>query len=90
MQNWFDEGTRSKVHVLGNNPGEILRTLIDGGDLPKMYGGDLDWKYEDEPSLDDDARNCIGDMPKGPALFVDGAVVKPESVHNENQTPMQM
>jgi hypothetical protein len=85
IKNWFDEGTRSKIHVLGNTPGETLRNLIDSKDLPKAYGGELDWKFEDEPNLDEDARNCIGNMPKGPALFVDGAVVRPD----KEQVPTQ-
>ncbi|PSS37087.1 hypothetical protein PHLCEN_2v1126 [Hermanssonia centrifuga] len=71
---WFDEGTRNKVYVLGKDPGPTLRTLIDSRDLPKPYGGELDWKYEDEPFLDDAATEAIGSMPKGPAVFIDGKV----------------
>lgn len=63
--------------MLGKEPGPALRTLIDPKDLPKPYGGDLDWKFEDEPALDDDAKALIGEMPKGPAAFVDGKVVRP-------------
>ncbi|KAH9917953.1 CRAL/TRIO domain-containing protein [Fomitopsis serialis] len=73
----FDEGTRRKVHVLGKDPGPVLRTLIDPQDLPRPYGGELDWKFEDEPSLDEDTKKAIGTMPKGPVEFVDGEVRKP-------------
>ncbi len=76
-QPWFDEGTRNKVHVLGKDPGVVLRTLIDAQDLPKTYGGELDWKFEDEPALDDTTKAVIGEMPKGPAEFIDGEVRKP-------------
>lgn len=76
-QPWFDEGTRNKVHVLGKDPGAVLRTLIDAQDLPKTYGGELDWKFEDEPALDDATKAVIGEMPKGPAEFSDGEVRKP-------------
>lgn len=74
---WFDEGTRNKIFVLGKDPGPTLRTLIDTQDLPKPYGGELDWKYEDEPSLDAPTKEAIGEMPKGPAVFIDGKVVQP-------------
>ncbi|KAH9829628.1 CRAL/TRIO domain-containing protein [Rhodofomes roseus] len=73
----FDEGTQRKVHVLGKDPGPVLRTLIDPQNLPRPYGGELDWKFEDEPSLDEDTKNVIGTMPKGPVEFVDGEVRKP-------------
>ncbi|KAI9064652.1 CRAL/TRIO domain-containing protein [Trametes sanguinea] len=74
---WFDEGTRRKVHVLGRDPGPTLRTLIDPKDLPKPYGGELDWKFEDEPALDDAAKAVIGEMPKGPVVFENGEVRRP-------------
>jgi hypothetical protein len=76
-QNWFDEGTRTKIHVLGHDPGAILRALVDKENLPKPYGGELDWTFQDEPNLDADAKGVIGEMPKGPFIFVDGMVVRP-------------
>jgi len=57
-----------------------LRSLIDVKDLPKPYGGELDWEFICDPSLDEEAKMAIGEMPKGPALFVDGAVVRPGKV----------
>lgn len=57
-----------------------MRELINRSDLPKVYGGDLEWSYEDEPALDDDAKAAIGEAPKGPAAFVGGVVTKPISV----------
>ncbi|KAI0688840.1 CRAL/TRIO domain-containing protein [Earliella scabrosa] len=79
---WFDEGTRRKIYILGKDPGATLRTLIEPQDLPKAYGGELDWKFEDEPALDDAAKALIGEMPKGPVLFVDGKVVRPPPPSN--------
>lgn len=81
-QGWFDEGTRNKIYVLGSDPGPTLRNIIDAKNLPKPYGGALDWKFEDEPNLDDEAKNAIGQdtMVKGPALFVDGKVARPQPV----------
>ena len=65
------------MHVLGKDPGQALRTLIEPKDLPKPYGGELDWKYEDEPALDADAKAVLGEMPKGPAVFENGKVERP-------------
>lgn len=42
-----------------------------------MYGGDLVWKFEDEPALDDDTISAIKEMPKGPVVYKDGAVSEP-------------
>ncbi|KAI0754693.1 CRAL/TRIO domain-containing protein [Daedaleopsis nitida] len=84
---WFDEGTRRKIYILGRDPGPALRTLIDPKDLPKAYGGELDWKFEDEPLLDDAAKALIGEMPKGPVLFQDGQVIHPSPP--QTNTPAQ-
>ena len=74
-QGWFDEGTRNKIYVLGRDAGPTLCTLIDAQNLPKAYGGELEWTFEDEPSLDEDARKAVsGEMPRGPVVFVDGRV----------------
>ncbi|ESK91262.1 phosphatidylinositol transporter [Moniliophthora roreri MCA 2997] len=79
ISSWFDEGTRRKIHVLGKgrDAGQVLQTMIAKEDLPIVYGGELDWKYENEPSLDDAVREAIGLMPKGPAVFVNGTVAAP-------------
>ena len=83
-QGWFDENTRQKIHVLGNltnadgESNKELATLISRENLPKSYGGDFDWDFFDEPDLDDEARNVIGEMPKGPWIFEDGKVMRPK------------
>jgi hypothetical protein len=61
--------------VLGNDPGMNLRKLIDSKDLPKSYGGELEWKFEDDPILDEPTTVILGEMPKGAFLFLDGKVV---------------
>ena len=77
IQGWFDEGTRNKIHVLGKDPGPKLRELIHVQNLPRVYGGDLEWLFEDEPCLDNDTRAVINNLPKGPVIFADGEVSKP-------------
>ena len=76
-QNWVDEGTRNKVIVLGRDPGPGLRKFIDNENIPKVYGGELDFEFGDEPNLDQAAKDVIGELPKGPAIFKDGVVIKP-------------
>jgi len=76
FQGWFDEGTRLKIHVLSRDPGSTLSELIHSHDLPSSYGGKLEWKFEDEPQLDDDTKQVLGTMPKGPVIFKDGNVVE--------------
>ncbi|KAG2365158.1 CRAL/TRIO domain-containing protein [Suillus spraguei] len=76
IKTWFDEGTRNKIHILGKDPGPTLRSLIDEKDIPQSYGGQLPWKFEDDPDLDDAIKNVISEMPRGPVLFVDGSTVK--------------
>jgi hypothetical protein len=64
--------------VLGRDPGPELRKFIDNENIPKAYGGELDFKFEDEPNLDQAAEAAIGEMPKGPVIFRDGTVTKPQ------------
>jgi len=78
IKGWFDPGTRNKIHILGKNSTETLLTLYDPESLPRQYGGTLDWQFFSEPNLDDALTTAVGgEMPKGPALFVDGAVARP-------------
>ena len=64
--------------MLGRDPGPELRKFIDNENIPKAYGGQLEFKFEDEPNLDQAAKDVIGEVPKGPVIFWDGAVVKPQ------------
>ncbi|KAL4070015.1 CRAL-TRIO domain-containing protein [Scleroderma yunnanense] len=69
LKGWFDEATRRKIHVLGRNPGESLRQIIDPQNLPVVYEGELEWVFEDEPSLDSEMAAVVGQMPRGPSIF---------------------
>ncbi|KAF8636205.1 hypothetical protein AX17_003692 [Amanita inopinata Kibby_2008] len=94
IKGWFDPGTRDKISVLGRIGGDDgkegeavlkLREVVNVEDLARVYGGELDWEYEHEPRLDEHARRVLGEMPKGPAIFVDGKVAKPEIPSLENK-----
>lgn len=77
VKGMFDEGTRNKVHVFGAEPGAELQEVIPAENLPKAYGGQQEWKYEDEPMLDEEIKAKIGrDETKGPVLWEDGKVVE--------------
>jgi hypothetical protein len=53
---------------------ELLR-IIDSEDLPKCYGGTLEWDYEKQPILDEQLSKALGGManpPTGPWTWKDG------------------
>ncbi|KAJ7595635.1 CRAL/TRIO domain-containing protein [Mycena floridula] len=77
IKGWFDEGTRNKIHVLGGMEDTVagLSKVIDPKDLPKQYGGELEWTFTDPPKLDDQLKAVLGEFPDGPMIYVDGTVV---------------
>ena len=78
VKNMFDEGTKNKVHLTGSGPdqGKELMDIIPAKNLPKVYGGEMDWTYEDEPDLDDEIKKAIGaDMIEGPVVWEGGKMV---------------
>lgn len=81
IQKWFDEGTRNKMFIVDGNQLKQgkLHEIIHPFDLPKVYGGELEWKYEDEPNLEKEIISLFGgetkQMPKGPAEWKNGELV---------------
>jgi len=77
IKNWFDEQTRAKVHICGAGSPELLE-FIPRENLPKAYGGDLEWVYEDDPVWDADMhwllREC-GTPEEGGEVKLRGPVV---------------
>ncbi|KAF5337482.1 hypothetical protein D9758_013604 [Tetrapyrgos nigripes] len=60
VKNWFDEYTRNKIHILSaeqcrsTDPQKnTIFALIDKENVPKQYGGTLEWEFEDEPKFED-------------------------------------
>jgi hypothetical protein len=54
-----------------------LRELVNVQDLPRVYGGELPWVFEDEPILDEDTKAVITYTSRGPVVFTEGEVRKP-------------
>ena len=60
---------------MGKEPGPQLREIVEAKHLPREYGGELDWTFEDEPILDEATTQVIDEVPPGPMVFVDGVVL---------------
>ncbi|KAJ6255893.1 hypothetical protein Dda_9352 [Drechslerella dactyloides] len=57
---WFDAATTSKIYFL--TPENISSTLeehMHRDDIPKKYGGNLDWQFGDAPILDAGLRQAL-------------------------------
>lgn len=73
VQYWFDPVTRDKIRILA--PTEVKTTLeqfIEPGDIPRAYGGELDWDFGQLPYVDPkilellEMRNGATRIPNGP------------------------
>jgi len=67
--------TTKKIHIL--SPSEVTSTLlkhIEPQNLPKRYGGELEWDFGMPPNLDNEFQGRIGQWPQGPARYTDGKV----------------
>ncbi|KAK4050357.1 cytosolic factor, phosphatidylinositol/phosphatidylcholine transfer protein [Microbotryomycetes sp. JL221] len=72
INRWFDPGTVEKLSILSTN--EVSSTLtkfIEPQHLPKVYGGELNWKFGDQPNLDDEMKKVLGfdAVPRGTLRF---------------------
>ncbi|KAK5658402.1 hypothetical protein OQA88_2379 [Cercophora sp. LCS_1] len=76
IKRWFDPITVSKMFIL--SPAEVKPTLeafIDVKNIPKQYGGELDFKWGDRPLLDPYVEervtweNGFKDFPEGPLYW---------------------
>ncbi|KAL6722044.1 hypothetical protein ACLMJK_001149 [Lecanora helva] len=60
IKKWFDPITTSKIFILSHN--QVLPTLssfIDIANIPKKYGGELDFECGKMPVLDQQVRDCL-------------------------------
>ncbi|KAF2964326.1 hypothetical protein GQX73_g9242 [Xylaria multiplex] len=57
IKRWFDPVTVSKIFILSDHDVlPVLTTFMDLEDIPKNYGGKLEWSFFDEPAYDDEIK----------------------------------
>ncbi|KAK5126436.1 hypothetical protein LTR85_010672 [Meristemomyces frigidus] len=57
---WFDPITVSKISILSDkNMKETLEKFVDLDNVPKKYGGNLDWQFGDMPYLEPSVVNAL-------------------------------
>lgn len=87
VKGWMDEGTRKKFFILSKaEMKETLARFIHVKDLPKAYGGELEWTYQDEPLLDEPLQAALGGAkypPRGPWTWKEGTTTLLGSVNGE-------
>ncbi|CAK7243451.1 MAG: hypothetical protein STHCBS139747_004974 [Sporothrix thermara] len=94
IKRWFDPVTVSKIFILGSH--EVLPTLltfIDIKNIPKQYGGELEFNWGEMPNLDPAIRERLtwsdgfDAIPKGPLYWrpIDEERLECIAVGSENQ-----
>ncbi|KAI0508676.1 CRAL-TRIO domain-containing protein [Xylaria bambusicola] len=76
IKRWFDPVTVSKIFILSDHDVlPVLTTFMDLEDIPKVYGGKLEWSFFDEPAYDDEIKrivtweNGFTNFPPGPCYW---------------------
>lgn len=60
IKRWFDPVTVSKIFILSDHDVlPVLTTFMDLEDIPKNYGGKLQWSFFDEPAYDDEIKRIV-------------------------------
>lgn len=56
-----------------------LLKYVDASNIPKRYGGSLDWDFGDAVSLDEESKKALGleTLPRGPVRFSDEEGFRP-------------
>lgn len=75
VKGWIDPVTASKIQYL--KPAEVLSTLtslIDAVNVPKRYGGELNFECGMLPDLDSVMKEILGgkEYPPGPLKWING------------------
>lgn len=77
IKRWFDPVTVSKIFILSPNEVKpVLEQFIEPRNIPKAYGGELDFEFFDRPNLDPKIKEALSwengftDFPEGPAYWV--------------------
>ena len=88
IKNWFDPVTTAKIFILSSS--QVLPTLtkhVDSSNLPRKYGGKLDWEFGMSSKLDEQTEQMFWGseqthaLVEGPILWErDGVMQKPRAV----------
>ncbi|EMR86928.1 hypothetical protein ACHAPC_004654 [Botrytis cinerea] len=76
IKKWFDPITTSKIFIISQNDVKsTLEAFIEPRNIPKKYGGELDFEFGDMPTLDPALEavttwNNSGSFPAGPMYWV--------------------
>ncbi|KAK9372341.1 CRAL-TRIO domain-containing protein [Lipomyces chichibuensis] len=93
IKRWFDPITTSKIFILSQDDMKAtLESYIDPADLPKQYGGELDFEFGQAPVLDPALKDVLKwegsytDFPHGPIYWSDkGDHIEAVAVGHVNQ-----
>ncbi|KAI1437927.1 CRAL-TRIO domain-containing protein [Xylaria sp. CBS 124048] len=76
IKRWFDPVTVSKIFILSDHDVlPVLTTFMDIENIPKNYGGKLEWSFFDEPAYDEVVtgmatwENGYTSFPAGPCYW---------------------
>ncbi|KAF7886062.1 hypothetical protein EAF00_010165 [Botryotinia globosa] len=76
VKKWFDPITTSKIFIISHNDVKsTLEAFIEPRNIPKKYGGELEFEFGDMPTLDPALEavttwNGAGSFPGGPMYWV--------------------
>ncbi|KAI0198078.1 CRAL-TRIO domain-containing protein [Astrocystis sublimbata] len=60
IKRWFDPVTVSKIFILSDHDVlPVLTTFMELEDIPKAYGGKLEWSFFDEPAYDQGIKDIV-------------------------------
>ncbi|KAB8342975.1 hypothetical protein FH972_022570 [Carpinus fangiana] len=100
IKRWFDPITVSKIFILGQS--EVQSTLaryMEPADIPKKYGGELDWEWGSLPALEPTIERALTwpegephSFPTGPIkwrLSADGKLLEAVAVGSQDGKPRE-
>ncbi|KAG5976508.1 hypothetical protein E4U58_003340 [Claviceps cyperi] len=87
VRRWFDPITVSKIHVLGpHEVKSVLERYIDPRNIPKKYGGGLNYSFGEMP-VPDSAWEGVVAWEKGVSSFPTGPLLWEEEEEEEQEQP---
>ncbi|KAJ7127584.1 CRAL-TRIO domain-containing protein [Mycena crocata] len=73
IKRWFDPVTTSKIFILAEaDMKQTLTRFVRPADLPKKYGGELEWEYGMAPSVDSEVLTALTGFEGGASAWPRG------------------